>query len=176
MRKALIFLPLLILPAPALAQQTPEVEVFGGYSYLMADLNGSSFHLNGVNLSIAENVNSWFGGALDFSSGFGTYAGSRTNIESLTYGPVFSYRKHPRIVPFSHAMLGAVRGGPQYLSISKPGFCFGVLAGGGVDVQISAHVALRLIQADYFMTRFGGSRQDNIRLSAGMVLRFGKKT
>lgn len=175
MRKTLIFLPLLILPVQALAQQTPKVEVFGGYSYLMADINGSSFHLQGVNFSVAENVNSWFGGALDFSSHFTTEAGFRTNTESLTYGPVFSYRKHPKVVPFGHALLGAARGSPEYLSISNPGFCFGVLAGGGVDVKISSHAALRLFQADYLLTRFGARRQDNLRLSAGIVLRFGKR-
>jgi hypothetical protein len=141
----------------------------------MADMNGSSFHLQGVDFSATENVNSWFGGALDFSSHFTTEAGFKTNIESLTYGPVFSYRIHPKVVPFGHALVGAARGSPEYLSISKPGFCFGVLAGGGVDVKISSHAALRLIQADYLLTRFSATRQSNIRLSAGIVLRFGKK-
>jgi len=105
MREALISLPLSILPVHALAQQKPKVEVFGGHSYLMADMNGSSFHLYGVDFPGAENVNSWFGGALDFSS----------------------------------------------------------------------RAALRLFRADYLLTRFGARRQGNIRLSAGIVLRFGKK-
>jgi hypothetical protein len=175
MRKFLVLLPLLILPVSALAQETPQVEVFGGYSNLNANMNASSVNLNGVNFSVAENLNSWFGGALDISSHFGTENGFRTNTQSLTYGPVFSYRKNKTIVPFGHAMLGAVRGGPEYLGISKPEERFGVYTGGGLDVKVTPHVALRVIQADYLMTRFSNARQDNIRLSAGIILLFGHK-
>ena len=175
MRKFLVLLPLLILPVSALAQETPQVEVFGGYSNLNANMNASSVNLNGVNFSVAENLNSWFGGALDISSHFGTENGFRTNTQSLTYGPVFSYRKNKTIVPFGHAMLGAVRGGPEYLGISKPEERFGVYTGGGLDVKVTPHVALRVIQADYLMTRFSNTRQDNMRLSAGIVLFVGNK-
>lgn len=175
MRKLLILLPLLILPVSALAQQTPKVEVFGGYSNLTANLNRSSFNMNGVDFSVTENLNSWFGGALDFSSHFGTENGLKTNTQSASYGPVFSYRKNKHIVPFAHGLAGAVRGGPQYLNISKSETRFGVYVGGGVDVKVSPHVALRLFQADYLLTRFSSARQDNIRLSAGIVLLLGNK-
>jgi hypothetical protein len=177
MRKALIFLALLILPVSALAQQTPKVEVFGGYSNLAPNVDASNlnsnFYLNGFNVSVTENLNSWFGGVLDFSSHYGTEAGSKTNTQSIMYGPVFAYRKHPIIVPFFHGMVGAVRGGPEYLDISKPEFRIGLIAGGGVDLKVSRRVSLRLFQADYLMSRFSSARQDNIRLSAGIVLRFG---
>jgi hypothetical protein len=176
MRKALVFLPLLLLPVSAWAQQPiPKVEVFGGYSNLTANLNGSSFNLNGFDVSVAENMNKWFGGALDVSSHYGTEAGFNINTQSFAYGPVFSYRKNPKIVPFGHALFGAVRGGPEYLNISKPEFRFGMYAGGGLDVKVANHLALRLIQADYLLTRFSGARQDNIRVSAGIVLLLGKK-
>ncbi len=175
MRRALILLPLLMLTISAWAQETPRVEVFGGYSNLTANLNNTSFNLNGVAVSAAENLNSWFGGAVDFSYHFGTEAGFKTNMQTLTYGPVFSYRKNKSIVPFGHVLLGVVRGGPEYLNISKPEERFGVYTGGGVDLRINDRVALRLIQADYLMTRFSNTRQDNIRLSAGLVLRLGKK-
>jgi opacity protein-like surface antigen len=163
------------LPVSAWAQQTPKVEVFGGYSNLNANLNSSSFDMNGVNFSAAENLNSWFGGVLDFSTHFGTENGFKTNTQSVTYGPVFSYRKNKSIVPFAHAMVGAVRGGSEYLNISKPETRIGVYVGGGLDLKVSPNVALRLFQADYEMSRFSGTRQDNIRLSAGIVIRVGKK-
>ncbi len=179
MRKALIFLALLILPVSALAQQTPKVEVFGGYSNLTPNIDVSSinsnFNLSGFNVSVTENLNSWFGGVLDFSSHYGTEAGFKTNSQTIMYGPVFAYRKYPTFVPFVHCMVGAVRGGPEYLDISKPEFRIGLIAGGGADLKVSRRVSLRLIQADYLMTRFSSARQDNIRLSAGIVLRFGKE-
>ena len=175
MRKLLVVGVFLVIPLSALAQQTPEVEVFGGYSNLAANLGTSSFDMNGVNFSAAENLNSWFGGALDFTSHFGTENGFRVDTQSLTYGPVFSYRKLKRVVPFSHALVGAVRGGPDYLGISKPIVHFDTCVGGGVDVKIRPNLALRLFQADYVMTRFSKTRQDNMRLSAGIVLLLGKK-
>ena len=45
MRKFLVLLPLLVLPVSALAQETPQVEVFGGYSNLNANMNASSVNL-----------------------------------------------------------------------------------------------------------------------------------
>jgi hypothetical protein len=170
-----LILPLLFVPLAATAQQTPKVEVFGGYSNLEANLNAASFNLNGTDFSVTENVNKWFGGALDFTSHFGTEAGMKVNTETLTYGPVFSYRKHPSVVPFAHVLLGAVRGSSDYLDISKPAVHFALAAGGGIDVKLTDRVSLRLIQADYLMTRFSLTRQDNVRLSAGIVLRFGRK-
>jgi opacity protein-like surface antigen len=176
MRKLLVLLPLLVLPMTAWgADPVPKVELFGGYSNLTANLNASNFNLNGADFSVTENMNSWFGGTLDISTHFGTENGFKTNTQSATYGPVFSYRKNPRIVPFGHALLGAVRGGPEYLNISKPENRFGVYLGGGLDVRVTRNIALRLIQADYLMTRFSSARQDNMRLSAGIVLLLGKK-
>lgn len=175
MRKILLLLPLLVLPVSALAQQTPRVEVFGGYSNLYANINTSSFDTNGVNFSAAENLNSWFGGVLDFSTHFGTENGFKVNTQTLTYGPVFSYRKNKTLTPFAHAMLGAVRGGPEYLNISRPETRMCVYMGGGLDVKVTPNVALRLFQADFLVTHFAGMHQDNIRLSAGIVLRLGKR-
>jgi hypothetical protein len=175
MRKFLILLPLLVLPVSALAQDVPQFEVFGGYSNLYANLNNSSFDLNGVNGSFQENLNSWFGGVLDLSGHFGTANGFNVNTESASYGPVFSYRKSKVFVPFTHAMLGAVRGSPEYLGISKSEERFTVFLGGGLDVRLTDTFALRLFQADYVLTRFSNASQDNLRVSAGVVLTFGKR-
>jgi hypothetical protein len=175
MRKFLVAMVFLVMPLSAFAQQTPVVEVFGGYSNMTANVNTSSFDMNGVNFSVTENLNSWFGGALDISSHFGTENSFKVNTQSLTYGPVFTYRKFKSVTPFGHTLLGAVRGGPEYLNISKPEERFGVYVGGGVDLKIRPNIALRLIQADYLMTRFSNARQDNMRLSAGIVLLLGKK-
>jgi len=175
MRKFLILLPLLALPVSALAQQTPRVEIFSGYSNLASNINVTSIDLNGVNLSVQENLNSWFGGVLDFSTHFGKENGLKTNTQTVSYGPVFSYRKNKTFVPFAHAMVGAERGGTNYLNISRPEERLAILAGGGVDVNVTPRLALRLIQADYLMSRFSNTRQDNIRLSAGVVFYLGKK-
>jgi hypothetical protein len=47
-----------------------------------------------------------------------------------------------------------------------------MVLGGGVDVAVHRNLAVRLIQADYFLTRFGGASQNNARISTGLVFRF----
>jgi hypothetical protein len=52
-------------------------------------------------------------------------------------------------------------------------------AGGGLDVRVHRHIAIRIIQAEYMMTRFenldtgSSALQNDIRLSTGIVFRFG---
>ena len=51
-------------------------------------------------------------------------------------------------------------------------------AGGGVDFQFSHIFAIRLIQADYYYTRFPNGvndHQNNLRIGAGVFVRFGSK-
>jgi hypothetical protein len=53
---------------------------------------------------------------------------------------------------------------------------FAMTAGGGIDVTVSRHLAVRPVQAEYFLTKFpdgADNRQNNFRYSAGIVFRFG---
>ena len=173
MQKAgLLFALVLFFSVAAAAQETPKVELFTGYSNLFTELNTSSYNLNGVNVSAAENVNSWFGGVLDFSDNFGTNAGHNVNTQSIMYGPRISYRKSSSITPSVHALFGAVRGSQFFDGISQAKWRLDLAVGGNVDLRINDRVAFRLIQADYIPTHFLNLRQDNFRLSVGFVFRF----
>ena len=173
MRKAGLLLALFLLfSVAAAAQETPKIEVFGGYSHLLADLNDTSYGLNGVHFSAAENVNSWFGGVLDFSYNFGTNAGYNVNEQSILYGPRFAYRKSRFITPSVHALFGGVRGSRGFDGISQANWRIDLAVGGEIDLRINDRVAFRLIQADYIPTHFLNLRQDNVQLSTGLVFRF----
>jgi hypothetical protein len=166
---------LIFLSCPALqAQETPAWEISGGYSYLKADLRGSSFHLNGGAASLTENLNSWFGGRVEINAYQGSVSGVNVSAQTFTYGPVFAYRRFDKITPFAHVQLGAIHASQGYLGISTSAFRFAMSSGGGVDVKISHNAAIRL-QGDYLMTRFLGLRQDNVTGSVGLVVRLGKK-
>ena len=173
MQKAGFLLALvLIWSATAVAQQTPKVEVFGGYSHFFGDLNDTSFNLDGAHVSAAENFNSWFGGVLDFSSNFGSSNGTNINAQSIMYGPRFAYRKSKFITPSVHVLFGAIRGSAGFDGISKPNWRFNMGLGGEIDLRINDKVAFRLVQADFMATRFEDVRQDNVRVSTGFVFRF----
>jgi len=166
---------LLILSAPMLAQDIPAFEIFGGYSYLRADVSGVNQAYKGWNLGVNENVNRWFGGMLDISGHYGQPGGVNANIYSFLYGPVFSFRKLGGFTPSGHAMIGAVRGSKAYLGLSESKFEFGAAVGGALDVKLGNRVALRIVQGDFILTPFFGLRQNNLRVSSGLIFYLGKK-
>ncbi len=58
---------------------------------------------------------------------------------------------------------------------------FAMTAGGGLDLRVHRHFAIRVIQAEYLMTRFTSyttgttGTQNDMRLSSGIVFRFGRR-
>ena len=66
----LLLFTLALSVAFANGEETPTVEIFGGYSYAYADFNRMeqmNNKLNGWNTSFASNVNHWMGAVADFS-------------------------------------------------------------------------------------------------------------
>ncbi|MFB3921702.1 MAG: outer membrane beta-barrel protein [Terriglobia bacterium] len=174
----------LFLAIPARGQETPQLEVFAGGGYAKGDLGGADLNLYGWNGAVTENLNSWFGGTADFSGWYGREtqldAGGnpvKVNVSAHTFmfGPHFAYRKSGGFTPFAHVLLGGVRASQGYIGISQDATKFAAAFGGGIDIKLSQHVAVRVIQAEYWVTPFFGLRQDNIRVTAGVVFRFGKK-
>src|SRR5262245_29283810 len=163
MRKLLFISGLVLcLPILAAAQDKPRVEIFTGYSYarLDGDANG-----HGWNLSVAGNTNDWFGLVGDVSGHYGDDVNG--NLHSFLFGPKFAYRKDPRVTPYFQTLFGA-----SHLS-DRPGSdtSSAWTIGGGLDVKLHRYVALRAIQADYFLTRFNDNSQHNARLGFGLVWR-----
>jgi hypothetical protein len=142
------------------AQEVPRVEVFGGYSYVRV---AEAINAHGWNASIAGNANSWFGVAADVS---GHYR-SGLSLHSYTVGPRFALRN--TVTAFTHILFGGAR-----LGNGGTVSAFSMIFGGGVDIPVGERFALRLVQADYLFTRFGGETQNNARFSVGAVFTFGR--
>lgn len=183
MKRVIWLIPVVLLTAfTARAQQTTSAwELSGGYSYMEADLNGSHFHLNGATVSATQNLNSWFGGRVEFNGYRGneaqTLSGTTTlysvSAQTITYGPVFSYRRYSRITPFAHVQVGAVHGSANYLGISQSAYKFAMAPGGGLDFALNQRAVIR-VEGEYLLTRFLGLTQDNANVSVGLVVRFGR--
>jgi opacity protein-like surface antigen len=183
MRKVCLLLGLfLVISSAAIAQDAPKVEVFGGYSYLRIN-PGSGFsgiNLNGWNASVAGNFNRWLGVKADFSGNYGspsiTFPGPttisvNTKVHNFLFGPQISARRD-RFTVFGHALFGGTHVNGSTFGVSASDTGFGMAFGGGLDVKVHDHFALRLGQADYLLTRISGDNQHNFRYSAGVVLRF----
>lgn len=194
MQKTVLLFSFLVLAVPnALqAQGFRGIEVFGGYAYLRDNLRstnspfypvavpfGSNFSLNGWQASVTENAADWLGLTQEFGGFYGTRRlqglENHFNMFSILSGPRFSYPGLKGVTPFAHALFGY-----NQTKVSLPGAglaatssAYAMALGGGMDVNVSRHMAVRLFQADYFLTRDFGNTQNNLRFSAGLVFRFG---
>jgi len=190
----LVSIAVLALALAAFAQEVPEAEVFGGYSYLrvnVPDLD-KGFNFNGWNGSLAVNVNRWFGVVADINGHYDTFniSGSNfdTKIHSFLFGPQFTSRKHDKFSPFVHALFGTSHLNQDVSPVPTNGSGgatwndFAMALGGGLDLKVHPKVALRLFQVDYMMLRDNGDNSNNstetlnnFRLSSGVVFRLGRK-
>ena len=147
---------------PALAQQeTPSVEVFGGYQFSHFT---PSINANGWNTAVTGNVNRWFGITGDVS---GSYKNGG-HMYTYMVGPTLSARTE-RVTPFVHALFGGASAGGG----GETANAFAMAFGGGLDVNAGNHLAWRMVQADWLLFRSGGETdRKNVRVSTGLVFRF----
>ena len=183
--------------AAAQDQHPPKWELFGGYSYFYpgAGVHGmlpggllpvsSRLESNprGAGASITYDFNRWFGLTLDSSIDWGSgETGVAKRIDdagfsNLSFGPKVTFR-HRHVSPFIEAFVGDHRLMPDaFHDIDKLGFMFG----GGLDVNVSRHFALRPFRADYVISsyRYGppastpSTDLTGARLQAGLVFMWG---
>ena len=78
-----------------------------------------------------------------------------------------------------HLLGGAHAGGtlaPGNSGLPGSANAFALTAGGGLDIGLTRHIALRAFEADYYLTRFDNGvndHQNNLRIEAGVIFRFG---
>jgi hypothetical protein len=93
------------------------------------------------------------------------------------YSPTLRWgRYHPfaqATVGFAHASQDLVEGSGA--SVPNASATFAADLGGGIDLDLTRRFRLRLAQASYLLTTFdngSNNRQNNLRLSAGLVFRY----
>lgn len=184
MRKAwCLFGLVLLLAVSAAAQDNPKADVFLGYSYVRANPGSTSgipgFNLNGGSANVAFNATPTFGVVADFGGyHVGNIGGVPASgaIYSYLFGPRISFRGD-RVTPFAQALFGGAHATAGAAGTSATANTFAMALGGGLDVKATEHVAVRLVQAEYLMTRFdvtgtGRTNQNNARISAGIIFRW----
>ena len=164
---------LLLIPVPAMAQNTPKADVFGGYS-LIPDA-GIEQILHGWNASVNGNINNWLGIKCDLSGHYTTGNGLRVKLYTFTFGPQLSYRRNDKVVPFFHALFGGGWASAGFGDIEYSRTAFVMNIGGGLDLVAHRSFAVRLIQLDLLVSRFGPDASFDPRISAGIVFRLGSK-
>jgi hypothetical protein len=174
----------------AVAQNGSKLDVFGGFSVLNTDSPNSSGRdsFYGWQASATGYLKPWFGLVADFGGQYKTYnavpnpPGGVTSVDVSSYeylfGPQVDFRAKV-VTLFAHFLAGGIHqnagiavfpGGA--LDVSANGFSMGI--GGGMDVNVSRHFAIRVIQVDWLPARIQGDwATDAVRIGFGAVLRVG---
>jgi hypothetical protein len=203
MMRNLVLVVVLVLTFSALgmAQDLPQFELFGGWSYVRPDggsVEGSP--TNGWNASVTINITDMVGLVIDANGAYGNYTehftlydgeepyeGSvkaGTRFHSIAFGPRFTLRQHERYQPFYHAMMGLRHSSVDYLVdtetvdgdwISDVNDNFLMIFGGGMDIVVNPKFSIRAFQADYTLEKSYGDFKPDLRFATGLVFKFGEK-
>lgn len=178
MRRAALLLLLLSWPTPAVA-----ADIFGGYSALRLD--GATVHGGGgaVRWPLTESLKI----VVEGSYHRGLVRGENLDEWAFLAGLALTPWQVKRVGLFVHAKGGLVRSRRQVevfdVAIGPDGVCdggcpysFGPAGefGGGLDLRLTDRLAARLAQLDYRLARLDGETIDSLRLSAGVVYRWGR--
>lgn len=199
MRRIMIALGLILMSSGITHAACSRVDVSGSYNYLRVNTavtittqpsgtgsgtsttTNQSFNLNGWNVGAQANVNCWLGIAGEFSGDYGTPTVMTVPITDHSYyyvfGPRISLHNGTPVTPFVEALFG---GANVNASANATGFVpfnvttnrFAANFGGGVDVRIAHHWAIRG-RADYVLTEYQSITTNNFSLSGGLVFKFG---
>ena len=163
-----------------------------------------SFDLHGGGGNIAYNPTRSIGLVADFAgydvTGLPKGTGASATLFTYLFGPRYTYRGNERVQPFVHALFGGAHIGasvsttvindavtPQAIITPVNAFgtssnAFAMAIGGGLDVKLANHIALRLFEGDYLLTRFEttlnssgkleAANQNHFRFVTGLQFRF----
>jgi opacity protein-like surface antigen len=183
----------------AYAQVPTSGNIFGGFSYVNADLiSGNRSSLNGWNASLEGKVFPFVGIVADFSGNYGSQTvvtpvrppsdapacpvgiiitcpteisfNVTLHQHNFLFGPRVSFSVG-KLRPFAHALFGVSHLAESGSGSSASENSFAYALGGGLDYRLMRVIGWR-VQADMLQTRFFSTTQGDFRLSTGLVFRF----
>jgi opacity protein-like surface antigen len=187
MRNLFILVALVLFAAvPAVAQEVPKAEIGGNYTYIHLDTGSSNgtHSCHGGGGSATYNLTSYLGVAAEFSGCkvTGLPSGVSASAFSYLFGPRVTYRGYGRLEPFGEFLFGGAHDSitgpnptPPPANVTFTDNAFSFALGGGADYKLTDSFAIRFIQADYLYTKFGNTHQNNARIQAGIVYRWGAR-
>ncbi len=177
--------------AAALAQSSsryPEdpsrFQISAGYDYVRANAPPSDcqcFGLQGGYLSVDFGITNWFSIEGEVTGQHGndiSALGQDLTLFTFAGGPKI-HRSFGRFEPFAKVLMGGAHGSDSYFpsgtSSSTSASSLELSAGGGLDVLLTKHVAVRLFDVQYMRTELPNgvnNEQNHLVAGAGIVYRF----
>jgi len=179
MNKLLVGLLLLsVLCIPALAEDTPKAEVYGGYQLLRHPGGDGydSYRLNGFLAAVEGNLKPFIGIVGEF--GYARKAwddyGETESFSTFLFGPRFGYRAG-KVRVFAHYLLGGLRYSDTYDGGDYKESRFAQAIGGGLDLTVNKMISIRPAQIDLVAIKWSDGWEKAFRYSGGIVIKFGSK-
>ena len=183
--------------ADAQKPSAPKVQIFGGYSYIYPNATVTGTQPGGIlpvssclcaqprgfGAAVGFDFLPWLALTVDTSAHWPQHENApadrigQSAFYNVSAGPTFTYRTR-HFSPFAEALFGEHRLAPSLFHHDDE---FGIVAGGGLDINLNRHFAIRAVQADFVYSNhhFGINPSDpatnlrGIRLQAGVVFLFG---
>jgi hypothetical protein len=166
---------LLIVPALAHAQEVDRFEMSAGYSYLRLDTRALGLtqytNANGGIFGLGLHFTPWLAAVADLSANYGRNGGNSFRSFYALTGPQVAYRRG-RSSFLARGLVGEARSSVSGLQATDTGLAWG--AGGGYEYRLTPYWVVRPVQADYIRSNTFSSTQKSLRISAAIVLTFGK--
>lgn len=174
----LSFLFLCPLASAQREMRLPEVDIFGGYSYL---------RFGGASLGFPGAVNMYSGGTTEISvhlyQGLSAVAdlSGHYSKDLQEYNFLLGAQYKFDVIGlhlYGHALGGKARTrlGNIGNSQTEPSSLGGAVAlGGGLELPWKDRILIRPVQADYLVNGAFSSRYHSVRISTGLVFQFGKR-
>jgi Outer membrane protein beta-barrel domain len=165
-RLFLLSLGLFLFAVPSRAQSSADASI--GYSYFHLG-GGADLSQNGVSGSIAYNPIPYLGIVGDFGGYHASPGGVSLNTYTFLFGPRINLHNPTKVTPFVQFLAGA-----GHLTFGNGGGSntnFAYSVGGGVDLGVLPHLALRP-QLDYVGLHNSGGTANCTRLSLSAVVHF----
>jgi len=150
-----------------------------GYQYNRDNLLGSPFNTSGINVGAARYFDRWFAIEAQLGTGLTGNTGQSSSPPNLTAksvfvgaGPRVAYRTRSRYEPWVHLLVGL-----EHYKFSQTAGVLGSnnsvagMGGGGLDVYLNPHVAVRA-GADAIVTHFFSANQRSFQIVGGIVFGF----
>ncbi len=183
-KRIAMVLALLMMSVAGFAQNAKSGDLFLGYSFNRASDGWSNTgNLSGWEASVEGKIAPFAGIVADVSAHYGTLqlsnehitglpgsVPSSPRIENLMFGPRLSFSKG-KFRPFAQGLVGVAHLHESEQEFSYAESSVADAIGGGVDYHLLPQLAWR-VQADVLQTRFHGSREDDVRISTGLVWNF----
>jgi len=197
----LLLIALICAPAAfAQSKDYSTYEFYVGYAYERANNNADSFDknclatINGATVDFVSEKRGYNGFEAEFNQNVTRHIGIVTSFSGtyktsgyldrrsgktfdasvqrydLLAGPRYNWRPNG-VTPFVHALFGISHVRADFDDRTRSDTAFAMAFGGGLDVHAGEHLDVRVVQVDYLPTFFNGSRQDNLRASAGIKIK-----